>query len=187
MTIFEYISVIISILLSLGIAHLLSRLPDVFDRQRSYWIHASWVVVLLGLLPGHWWMFWNYRDVSWTAFSFLYAIASPGILFLLVSVLVPRESDEVDSWRDFFFGVRSSFFGLQIVFFLHISGQLTVILGLPLLHPLRALHALFIGLAALGAYSASERTHAVLLASWLLAALVAGGWLLAGPASLPGL
>jgi hypothetical protein len=186
MTIFEYISVIISILLSLGIAHLLTRLPDVFDKQRSYWIHASWVVILLAFFLFHWWIFWNYRDVSWTALSFFYVVAGPGILFLLASLLVPRESDEVDSWRDYFFGVHRSFFGLLIVFFLHISGQLTVILGLPLLHPLRALHVLFIGLSALGACSDSERTHAVLLASWLLAGLVAGGWLLTGPASLAG-
>jgi len=185
MTLFEYISVAVSILISLGIAHLLTRLPDVFDRTRIFWIHAGWVVLLLGILPAHWWIFWNYRDVSWTAFSFIYVVASPAILFLLASVLVPRESDEVSSWRDCFFGVRRSFFGLQIVFYLHVTGQLSVILELPLLHPLRAVHGLLIGFAAMGAYSDSERTHAILITSWALA-LLGGGLLLGGPASLSG-
>ena len=50
MTLFEYVSVAVSILLSLGMVHILSRIKDVLDPGRSYWIHTTHVGIVVVLL-----------------------------------------------------------------------------------------------------------------------------------------
>ena len=46
MTIFEYLSVSISILLSLAIVRLLNGLPHLTTSPKRYWVHVGWVILI---------------------------------------------------------------------------------------------------------------------------------------------
>jgi hypothetical protein len=48
MTLFEYLSVAVSLVLALGLTHLLANLRAVVEPTRRYSVHALWVVYLLG-------------------------------------------------------------------------------------------------------------------------------------------
>jgi len=112
MTLFEYLSVATSIVLSLSAAQLLTRLRSILDPTTRHWIHALWVALLLF---GHlvvWWEFWGYRDVAtWNFVSFAILLLNPGILFVASSVLVHSDKEpESQGWQEHFFNVHRSFF-----------------------------------------------------------------------------
>jgi hypothetical protein len=99
-TLFEYISVAFSIVLSLGAASLLRALRPVFAPDRRYWVHATWVVAILFSHAVAWWSLWSFSVVeSWTLVTFLLVLLQPGVLYILASLLVgdaPGSSGSVD-------------------------------------------------------------------------------------------
>ena len=114
MTLFEYLSVAISIVLSLSAAQLLGNLREVFDPARRYWVHALWVLQTLWLHVLYWWSMWAYREVeSWNLLSFAFVLLVPALLFMSSSALVPSYATSVSSWDDHFFKVRRWYFAAR--------------------------------------------------------------------------
>ena len=120
MTLFEYLSVAISIVLSLSAAQVLVNLREVFDPARRYWVHALWVVQTLWLHVLYWWSMWAYRDFdSWNLLSFSFVLLVPALLFMCSSALVPTYAQNVSSWDQHYYTVRRWYFatrGLIVVF-----------------------------------------------------------------------
>ena len=96
MTLFEFLTVAISIVLALSAGQLLTNVREVFDPTRRYWVHALWVIHLLFQHVLVWWSFWAYRDVeSWNLATFGIALLPTGLLFVCTSTLVPSYSSTV--------------------------------------------------------------------------------------------
>lgn len=111
MTLFEYLSVAVSIVLSLSAAQILSNIRAVFSSARRYWVHIAWVAMVLYTHLLLWWGFWAYRDLeSWNLASFSLALINPGILFVLSTTLVVDGSKLDRSWEQYFFDIRRSLF-----------------------------------------------------------------------------
>jgi hypothetical protein len=163
MTIFEYLTVAVSIVLSLGAVRLLDALPEALDRDRRYWIHAVWILNLLWLHAQFWWAFWSYHsEVSWTYPRFLLALAAPGLLYQLTIVLVSREARAVESWQSYFFKARVRFFSVLAGWTVVIVAHNMVFLGFPLVHPIRIAQAALLAICLVGAASAAPGVHAAL-------------------------
>ena len=114
MTLFEYLSVAISIVLALSAAQLLGNIREVFDPARRYWVHALWAFHMLLLHILLWWGFWAYRDVeSWNLASFTLVLVNPGILLVLSNALVPTHLRDGMSWEEHFTSVRKMFFVMR--------------------------------------------------------------------------
>jgi hypothetical protein len=161
-TLFEYISVAFSIVLSLGAANLLRTLPSAFAPGRRYWIHATWVVSLLFLHALAWWSLWSYSRVeSWTLLTFLLVLLQPGLLYLNASVLVGEVLGSGESWRERFYGSRRWFFSVRVCYVTVIVFASWQILGVELLHPARAFGASHIALSVVGVGTANERVQSV--------------------------
>jgi hypothetical protein len=94
--------------------------------------------------------------------SFLWVLLVPSLLFLQSTALVTTAPASVTSWRTHFFGIRRWFFLMDVALMLHTIVSASVIRGLPLLHPLRAVQGAALTLSILGAASASPRLHAAL-------------------------
>ena len=118
---FEYVMVLVSIIVGLGIAHILlgiggiiDRLSRKKDRLELSLAHASWLGFCFAWLVMFWW--WEYRFSSrvsdWTMGLYLFLITYAVTLFLLQAVLVPRTWDGVKSLKDFFLERRAWFYGL---------------------------------------------------------------------------
>src|SRR4029450_8534942 len=101
---FEYLSVLISIILALGMTRVLAGVGEMLQarsRHRIYWVHVIWIVHLFVYLVIAWWIFSRWRDQQpWNFYLFLFVLISPTVLYLASLLLFPREGD-VDSAIDY--------------------------------------------------------------------------------------
>lgn len=54
-------------MLGLGLTQLfagIGNLVQVRRRVRFYWLHSTWIVLMIGLHIQMWWSFWMMRDVQ---------------------------------------------------------------------------------------------------------------------------
>lgn len=153
MTLFEYLGVLISIVLSFGIIRLLDGIPFAFarGRGRGYWVHATWVVLILWLHVQYWWAFWSYKEVDWNYPKFLLALGAPLLIYSLAITLVPRDASAVSSWREHFYGIRVRFFSLYACWISVALLQSWLVLEQAFFVPLRLGQGLFVVLCVSGA------------------------------------
>ena len=94
---FEYLSVLISIILALGMTRVLGGVGEMLQarsHRRIYWVHAIWIINLFLYLVIAWWIFYRWRNQQqWTLFLFVFVLISPTILYLASLLLFPRESE----------------------------------------------------------------------------------------------
>jgi hypothetical protein len=73
---FEYLSVLISIILALGMTRVLGGVGEMLQagsRRHIYWVHAIWIVNLFLYLVVAWWIFYRWRNQQpWTFFLFIF-------------------------------------------------------------------------------------------------------------------
>lgn len=112
MSLFEYLTVAISIVLSMSIVRSLEAVGDVLDPPRRDRIHLVWFLVKAFEPALVWWTIWGLQDEpKWTYLSFLLCLAGPVILFFQITTLTTREPDEVADWGAHFMASRRRFFG----------------------------------------------------------------------------
>ena len=64
---FEYLSVLISIILALGMTRVLGGVGEMLQvrsRRHIYWVHAIWIVNLFLYLVVAWWIFYHWLTNS---------------------------------------------------------------------------------------------------------------------------
>ena len=181
MTLFEYVSVAVSILLALGMVHILSRIKDVVDRGRIYWVHTAHVGIILVLHPIYWWIFWGFRDVSWNFPLFLLALVGPSLICVMATSVVPRETSAVSSWRIHHFEIHRSLFPLYAVLLLVMSTQGWLHRGVSFLDPSRIPLGLFFIGAIVGTFSGREQVHAAVVIVMIAISVVGAGTFLLAP------
>lgn len=164
MTLFEYLSVATSIVLSLSAAQLLSKLRSVLDPVRRYWVHALWTFVLLLLHLNIWWEFWGYREVvEWNFAKFALMLLNPGILFVCSNVLIDLESDPKKAWDSHFFEIRSLFFAALLMLPVVSVLRRLVLADIPILNPANYAELfLFFPLYTVALVFKSRRGHEVI-------------------------
>jgi hypothetical protein len=114
---FSYLSVLISIVLGLGVTHLLASAAKLIRFRAAVRLYAPtlvWIGLLFLLHVQIWWAVFELRDVSdWTFFSFLLVLAIPTLAYLLSALLVPDFDRETDiDLKASYFENRRWFFGL---------------------------------------------------------------------------
>ncbi len=119
---FEYLSVLISIILALGMTRVLAgvgKMLQARSRRRVYWVHLIWVVNLFLYLVIAWWIFYRWRNQQpWTFFLFVFVLISPTILFLASLLLFPSESslDQFIDYKKHYYGNHRAFFAIFALF-----------------------------------------------------------------------
>lgn len=90
---FEYVTVLISIVLGLGITQILTGIADLVHqskRVKVYWPHLLWVIVILVLHVQDWWVTFDLRNFApWRLPTFLFVMIYPVVLFILARLLFP--------------------------------------------------------------------------------------------------
>jgi len=116
---FEYLSVIISIVLGLGITHLLmgfGRWLEHRDTFRPFGPTLAWAGFILLAHLQTWWTMFGYRMYAeWNFLQFALVLLQPIILFLLAMVVFPSGDAPQRDLRENFFHQRPWLFGLLIV------------------------------------------------------------------------
>ena len=96
---FEYITILISIILGLGITQILASVADVFHsfkKVKLYIPHTIWVIIILFLHIQEWFIIYELKEYPvWKLPTFLFIILYPITLFIIAKLLFPR-NDETD-------------------------------------------------------------------------------------------
>lgn len=119
MTPFEYVSVLISIILGLGITLVLTGIADLIKRWGSvtlFWPYLIWIALVFILHVHEWWIMYDLRTTaSWQLVTFLFVILYPILLFILANLLFPAKWPKRKiSLKDFYFCTYPKFFACAI-------------------------------------------------------------------------
>ena len=163
MTLFEYIAVAASLVCSFAALRLLGGVADAFQPGRRYWVHTSWIFLLVFLITLNWWLFWSYREVEWNYARFMLSLLPLGLLYVLTTLLVPSDAPRIRSWRDYYFEIRVRFFALNIAYVGALTVNTVVLLGHPVFHWRRVLPVILCAAFAAGLLSRSPRLHAAVI------------------------
>jgi hypothetical protein len=163
----EYLSVLVSIIVGLGMSQVLSGIANLLvDRRRVrfYWVWAVAVVMVFLANVQFWWGTFSVGEaVATNFFSFVFFLLTPIALYLTAVVLVPdfEGEGEIDLKRHFFAN-RTLYFGFLGAVPLLSATRSILISGDPVLSPERPFEALFVLLLASGALIANERYQKLL-------------------------
>ena len=116
MGVFEYLGVLLSVVVGLGVTHLLAGLSKTIHHRntvRISWIHTLWTFNVLIYIVIIWWgMFWWSGLQDWPFFNFLLLILYAVILFLAASLLYPWDLPNDFDFDAHFFETRPWFFAV---------------------------------------------------------------------------
>ena len=115
---FNYLAVLISIILGLGIAQLLSGFGRWIEQRRSFQAFLPamiWASILLLIHVQTWWSMFGLRFLTeWTFVRFAVVLLQPTTLYLLAIVALPSDRAPTQDLRTNYFGQRRWFFGLLV-------------------------------------------------------------------------
>ncbi len=120
---FSYVMALVSIIVGLGITHLLSATGAAIHRLRGHGrpvrldlVYVLWMTRIFLSLIAFWW--WEFKlqqlPYSWSFGTYLFVIGYAVIKYLTAVVLVPDQMEGVDDSYDYFLKDRFWFFGLML-------------------------------------------------------------------------
>jgi len=185
MDLFEFITVMISVILALATAQLFRGLAQLLQPRREVRLsvaHAGWVASLFLITFLHWWSLWDFRDLEWTFPMFAVSLVGPSLWFFAATLINPQESssgliDLASHFRD----IRRPFLTVVLcaMVFFTIDGPLFGTEAL--FNRLRVAQALVVALAGIGIVSAKHRVQVMVsLMTLAMAVLAATARLLPG-------
>jgi hypothetical protein len=164
-TLFEFLTAAVSIVLALAVVRLVEGLRPAVESEGRYWVHWGWVVGKVVSCLIFWWNLWAAREgVAWNFLSFAFVFIGPIILYMQASVLVPQNPASIPSWREHFLSIHRSFYIANALLLLHLLTSPLVLAGV--LPPMPAPIVLSLGCIAsvVGAASNSVRVQEVVAA-----------------------
>ena len=167
MTIFEFLSVAVSIVLALTLGKLIAATPHVFSSRARDVIHAGFFLVTNFVVLAIWWFVWMLHDkASWNFLEFLIMMGSPVGLYLAAHLLVSDVPGEVVSWREHFATVHRWYFAAILATVIFAIVRMVWVLGDELRFALGL--ALLCIVVAIGIVSPRRSVHAGILIFWLV-------------------
>lgn len=118
MTEFEYLAVLVSLILGLGITHLLAGVGRLIHRRGEYKLdptHVLWTAATFWILVLNWWVFFQSRRFEeWSFDIFLMVVVWAVLYFLMAVVLYPPDISEGEDYAAVFERNRTWFLGLFV-------------------------------------------------------------------------
>ena len=108
---FEFIMVLVSIIIGLGIAELLKTLSKIIrGNHEGGLLHILWSVNMLNMLIQCFWAYWVYENrVDWTYNELILILLGPIIMYIIASLLyIPN--DQYNKLDEYFINHRLPFF-----------------------------------------------------------------------------
>ena len=117
MSVFEYLGVLLSVILGLGLTHILSGVSKTIharETMKIYWVHLLWALSVVIYIVVIWWgMFWWSSQESWTFYEFLLLIIYAVFLFMSASLLFPWDMPKDLDLEEHFYKTRPWFFSVM--------------------------------------------------------------------------
>ncbi len=184
MTLFEYLAIAFSLVLSFSAMRLVAGLPYATQKAQRYWVHLVFVFSQLLVTVVAFWNLWGFREATWTLPRFVLVLTIPGAIYFGACILIPNEPSSIDSWRAHYYVMRQRFFMAALAAIVAISLSLGVVSELPWLHVDRLPQAAGVAVALLGIFSADARVHSGLALLLLVVLLVSASSVFLEPGSV---
>ena len=179
MVIFEYLGVLISVIMGLGVTHLAvgaSKLVQNRDQCKPYLAHSLWsLAILLYILIVWWGMYWWSNHSDWRSYQYLFITFYALVLFFLSALLYPYDMSKNIDVEAYFFKQRRWFFSAFIVAWL-LDIPETLIKGG---HGLRSVPpdylifiVMHIGLCVIGLVTENRKVHLALPIAWIIFTMI---------------
>lgn len=168
MEIFEYIAVLTSIIIGLGMAQLLSGVTRIIqhpEHAKPYWIHLCWVFYMFVYAVFWWWWEFELGAIKeWTFGVYLFVIFYAFLVFLMCSLLFPKDFSGYDGFKGYFYAKRAWFFGVLASTEIIGLGD-TAIKGMTYFHGLGVQYVIALAatvtLSVVAIFTRNEKFHAV--------------------------
>lgn len=184
MSIFEYVVVAFSLVLSTSVMRLADGLAHAFGARPRHWLYIGQLFVALLANVGAFWNYWSFNDAKWTFPRFVLAMAGPVALYAASCTLVPRSPESIESFETHSLVARRQFYRLLALWAVLIAATATVLVDLPLLHPARGAELIIFTAGVLGGSTGREKVHVGLVVFLLAFAAIAFVTIGAQPGSL---
>jgi len=157
---FEYIMVMVSLILALAVAQALRGLSEVVTSERRYTPHTVWVAYFASLIIQNWWAYWDYNNIEeWRFTTYLFVLFQPVIVFASVYLLVPATRTSDIDWREHLSRVTPWVGGLGVVTVAISVAANVVFFDSSLIHPYRIFQALIGVLYLTGIFAKNEKVQ----------------------------
>ena len=118
MEMFNYVMVLASVIIGLGITHLLQGVGALVQhprREEIYWVHLLWVAAIFLRAIFWWWFEFRLSETpQWTFQLYLFVIAYAVLIYLWCALLFPRDLKGYDGFEGYFYSRRAWFFGMLL-------------------------------------------------------------------------
>ena len=119
MEFFNYVMVLASVIIGLGLTHLLQGVAGIVQhpgREKVYWIHLTWVASTFLLILFWWWFEFRLSKVDqWTFTLYFFVLIYATVLYLICALLFPKDLAEYDGFKDYFYARKAWFFGMNLI------------------------------------------------------------------------
>ena len=181
MELFEYVAVLTSIIIGLGMAQLLlglTRLIQHPEQAKPYWVHLCWVFYMFVYAVFWWWWEFELGAIEvWTFGVYLFVILYAFLVFLMCSLLFPTSFSDYDGFKGYFYAKRAWFFGAFCLSEIIGLGD-TAIKGTEYFHSLGTQYLIAVtatvGLSVIAILTRNEKFHAVFVVVALSYLLING-------------
>ena len=116
---FVHIRAIISIILGLGLTHLIRGSVGFIQhpgRKKVYVVHLLWVVYTFLLLIHFWWWEFNLKSVGeWYFEDYIFIICYILIFYVLCAILYPDDLKDYNGYEDYFYSRKAWFFSFLAI------------------------------------------------------------------------
>ena len=171
---FEYVAVLISIIVGLALTQILrgvGRIVTIKDGRRPYWVHLVWTLYFFLLTAVFWWWEFQLGTVDWNISLYLVVIIYATLLFFVSLVIQPVITDQISSYKDYYFSNRRWIFGLLIAIWLWdyvdtLSKGTDHFLDLGTEYIIFTISTLIA--SAIAIITANERYHEIFAAVWMV-------------------
>jgi uncharacterized membrane protein (DUF485 family) len=140
---FNYLAVMISIILGVGITQLfagIGNLLQVRRRVNQYWLYNLWVFILIVAHVNLWWSIWALREsVTWTYPLYVFMLFGPAGLVISGHIIIPGEFYEEAA--DGKFDLRKHYYDASRMFFGIFAG---VVIWAMMLEPVMGVRKFFV-------------------------------------------
>ncbi|NNF37073.1 MAG: hypothetical protein HKN71_00280 [Gemmatimonadetes bacterium] len=163
MDLFEFITVMISVILALAAAQIFLGIAPLLQTRQSVRLsatHGAWVMNLFVITFLHWWSLWDFRELSWTFPMFGLSLVGPSLMFFAATLINPHDVgrepvDLASHFRD----IRRPFLAVFVVMmvFFTLDGPL---FGTEVpFNRLRLAQVVIIGITGAGVFIRSDRVQ----------------------------
>lgn len=182
MSLFEYLAIAFTLVISTSVMRIADGLSDSFRGEESYWVYPGQLAVALAANVAAFWNFWSFHEADWTFPRFVLAVSGPVALYFGTATLVPSDRDDVTSWKVHSQAVRGRFYRSICAYSVLMATTTTTLLGMGLDHPARGAQLAMFVLGLVGASTENERAHQAIV----VVTLVFGVFVLSTLAARPG-